>query len=128
MAGKKRGDVGQPAEAEAQGQQAAQQQTGERRPPAHEVQLGRVKAVVWENHSDAHGRWFSITCGRSYKDNSGNWRTAQSFGRDDLLVLAECLRQCYLWVADAMLDAGNGTNSNGNGGTRGQQGSADIPF
>ncbi len=70
-----------------------------RKPPVFECRLGRVKAVVWENLSD-NGVWFSITFGRSYKEEKagGQWKTASSFGKDDLLVVAECARQCFLWI------------------------------
>lgn len=66
--------------------------------PAHIVRLGRVQALVFENDG-ADGVWYSVTLSRLYHDQDGGVKTAQSLGRDDLLVAGEVLRQAYLWVA-----------------------------
>jgi hypothetical protein len=71
---------------------------GTRRPPVHEVRLGRIRATVWQNESENGDAWFSVTISRSYKDSKGEWRTANSYGRDDLLVVSECCRLAFLWV------------------------------
>lgn len=74
---------------------------GGRNAPAHVVRFGRVKATVWANHSQAHGRWFSITLSRTFFDEKARQhKSAQSFGKDDLLVVAEACRQAFLWVAE----------------------------
>ena len=65
--------------------------------PVHTVRLGRVQAHVFENVG-TDGPWFSTVVHRLYKEGAAT-KSAQSFGRDDLLVAAEVLRQCYLWVA-----------------------------
>ena len=57
--------------------------------PAHEVRIGRVRATLWLNHHPEQGKWYSITLSRSYRTQEGTWKSAQSFGRDDLLVIAE---------------------------------------
>lgn len=71
---------------------------GDRQPPAAEFRLGRIRATIWANFSENHGTWYSIVVTRSYKDGQGNWKTAQSFGRDDLLVVGEVTRLAYHWV------------------------------
>lgn len=70
----------------------------ERQRPAHEVRIGRVRATIWANQHETQGTWYSITLTRSYKDGSGQWKTASSFGRDDLLVLSELTRQAFHWI------------------------------
>jgi hypothetical protein len=55
--------------------------------------------MIWENRSPEQGTWFSTTFSRVYTDGSGKEKSAQSFGRDDLLVLAEVARQAFLWIA-----------------------------
>ncbi|MBX9584728.1 MAG: hypothetical protein K2X87_30865 [Gemmataceae bacterium] len=70
---------------------------GTRKPPAHEVRLGRIRATVWENVSENGEAWFSVTVSRSYKQGD-EWRTANSYGRYDLLVVSECCRLAFLWV------------------------------
>lgn len=67
--------------------------------PAHEIRFGRIKAVIWKNNSADHGPWYSVTVGRVYKDEkSGTFKTAGSFGRDDLLVAAKALEEAWFWV------------------------------
>lgn len=67
--------------------------------PAHEVRAGRIRALIWRNESAEHGAWYSVVISRSYQDGEGRWRSAGSFGRDDLLVVAEVARQAWCWVA-----------------------------
>ena len=72
--------------------------SGGRNPPAAEFRLGRIRATIWMNHSETQGEWYSVVLTRSYKDAEGNWKTAQSFGRDDLLAIGEVSRQALLWI------------------------------
>ena len=72
---------------------------GDRKRPAHEVRLGRVKAAIWGNESE-HGVRYSVSVCRVYKDGEGRWRTAESFGRDDLLPLAKVLDRAHTWICD----------------------------
>ncbi len=109
---------------------AQEQQTqgnGGHKPPAAEFRLGRVKVTIWENNSEQNGKWYSIVPARTFKKDDGTWGSAHSFGRDDCLTLAECMRQALLWV-----------NQQYGGGWRKQDGDAaetpntpagdDIPF
>lgn len=64
--------------------------------PAHQVQLGRIKAAVWQNDTE-QGVRYNTTFSRSYKDGE-EWKNSDSFGRDDLLVVAEAARLAYLWI------------------------------
>ena len=70
----------------------------ERAGPAHEIRIGRLRATLWQNHHDTQGTWYSITLTRSYKDGQGQWQSAGSFGRDDLLVVGELCRQAFHWI------------------------------
>lgn len=70
----------------------------ERKPPAHEVRIGRIKGTCWRNVAEGQGEWYSVTITRSYKDPQDKWHTAHSYGRDDLLVIAEVCRLCWLWI------------------------------
>lgn len=74
-------------------------QGGGRNPPAREFRFGHLRASVWENHHATEGVWYSVTFCRSFRDAAGNWKTAHSFGKNDLLALAELARQAYLWIA-----------------------------
>lgn len=72
---------------------------GARVPPVHSVQCGRIRGVVWRN-TGSDGEWFSVSVTRSYKDNSDppQWRQAATFGRDDLLIVAEVTRALWAWI------------------------------
>jgi len=71
----------------------------EQKAPAHEIRIGRIRCLVWENVHATHGTWYSITFSRSFQDSNGMWRNAMSFGKEDLLILSELSRQAFLWVA-----------------------------
>jgi hypothetical protein len=66
--------------------------------PIHEIRIGKIKAVIWANQTDSGVR-HNITLRRLFKrDDSSQWETSDSFGRDDLLLVAEVCRQAALWV------------------------------
>jgi|ERR1700737_3018775 hypothetical protein len=70
----------------------------ERQRPAHEVRLGRIKAAIWANTTD-QGIRYNVTLTRIYKDQeSGEWRTSTSFGRDDLLLVAKISELAMVWI------------------------------
>ena len=60
---------------------------GKPKKPLDAVGIGTVRAAIWQNEV-AGKRWYSINVTRIYRDADGAWKTAQSFGHDDLLVLA----------------------------------------
>ena len=64
--------------------------------PAHEVRLGSVKAAIWKNDTD-NGVRYKTTFSRLYKDGE-EWKNTDSFGRDDLLVLAKLADQAHSWI------------------------------
>jgi len=69
--------------------------------PVHEVRFGSVRAVIWSNQTE-HGPMFNVTVSRSYKAKDGDgkdvWRDSDSFGRDDLLVLAKALNDAHTFI------------------------------
>ena len=56
--------------------------------PHDEVRIGTVKAAIWQNQAGDRTR-YNVTFSTSYRDADGQWKTTQSFGRNDLLVLAK---------------------------------------
>ena len=61
--------------------------------PVDEIRIGRVKATIWRNGTDEQPR-HNGTFGRLYKE-ADQWTTTQSFGRNDLLVLAKVADQAH---------------------------------
>jgi len=64
--------------------------------PVKTLRMGRIQAAVWENHSDK-GAFYNVTVSRSYKEGDG-WKSSDSFGRDDLLVLCQLLGAAYTFI------------------------------
>jgi hypothetical protein len=65
--------------------------------PVHEIRLGRVKAAVWANEGE-HGLRHSVTIQRIYKDTAGIWQRSDSFGREDLLLVAKVADLAHTWI------------------------------
>lgn len=64
--------------------------------PIHEVRLGSIKAAVWRNETTTGFR-YNVTFSRLYKDGD-QWKTTDSFGRDDLLLLRKVADQTHSWI------------------------------
>ena len=67
--------------------------------PHDEVRIGTVKAAIWQNQAGDRTR-YNVTFSRIYRDAEGQWKTTQSFGRNDLLVLAKVADQAYSRIVD----------------------------
>ena len=65
--------------------------------PAHEIRVSGVRATIWKNDTDKGPR-FNTTFERSYKAGE-QWKTSDSFGRDDLLPLAHVATEALRWIA-----------------------------
>ena len=66
--------------------------------PVDEVRIGRIKAAIWANPSD-NGVRHNVTFSRLYKEGD-EWRDTDSFGRDDLLLLAKVADRAHTRICD----------------------------
>ncbi len=64
--------------------------------PAHEIRLGSIKATIWENETP-NGFRHNVTLARLYKD-ADEWKRSESFGRDDLPLVAKVVDQAHSWI------------------------------
>lgn len=64
--------------------------------PIHEIRLGSVKAAIWEN-AVGDGIKFNVTLCRLYREGD-EWKTTESFGRDDLLLVAKVADEAHSWI------------------------------
>ena len=64
--------------------------------PVHEVRAGDVKAAIWENSTESGVR-HDVTLEKRHKSDD-ECKQTQSFGRDDLLVLAKVPDQAHTWI------------------------------
>jgi hypothetical protein len=60
----------------------------DKKKPIHEIRLGKVRAAIWENGTDADRVRYGVTFSRLYKDGE-QWRDSSSFDRQELLLLGK---------------------------------------
>lgn len=70
--------------------------------PAQQIQLGSIKAAIWKNDTE-NGVRFNTTFARLYKDGD-DWKSTDSFGRDELLLLAKVADQAHAWICGQSKD------------------------
>jgi hypothetical protein len=73
----------------------------DRNRPVHSVRLRNIRAAIWANEGDQGTRYNATFC-RLFKDGEGYWRSTDSFGRDDLLLLAKVSDMAHTWISEAM--------------------------
>jgi hypothetical protein len=88
-------------EGELQDPQAEPAKNVERNRPVHSVRLRNIRAAIWANDGE-QGTRFNVTFARLYKDNEGLWRSSDSFGRDDLLLLSKVADFAHTWISEQM--------------------------
>ena len=71
--------------------------------PVHQIRLGRIKAVIWANPT-SNGTRHNVNVTRIYKDGE-QWKSSDSFGRDDLLLACKALDLAHTWIVDSALAA-----------------------
>lgn len=68
-----------------------------RNQPVHRIRVARVEGAIWQNQSE-NGTWYNVTLSRSYKDANDEWKSADSFSGDDLLLVAKVADQAHSWI------------------------------
>ena len=66
--------------------------------PAHKLRISNLSVTIWRNISEK-GTWYSVSPSRSYKLGDETWKETDSLGFDDILTMAELLRQAFVWIA-----------------------------
>ncbi len=69
----------------------------------NEIQVGGVAKVI-----------LKATVNRRYKDRNGDWRSADSFSRNEIPLVVYCLEKAFDAIINAEKD-GDGNGSGGNG-------------
>ena len=64
--------------------------------PVHEIRLGKVKAAIWKNETDA-GIRYSVSIVRIFKTDEG-WDSSPTFGRDELPLVAKVADMVHTWI------------------------------
>lgn len=55
-----------------------------------------MKATIWENATES-GIRHNVTLSRLYRDGE-SWKDSQSFGRDDLPLVAKVSDMAHTWI------------------------------
>jgi len=67
--------------------------------PAHKLQDGALRVTIWRNTSDK-GTFYTATPSRGYKSGDDAWKETDSLNNDDILAMAELLREAYAWISN----------------------------
>ena len=93
--------MGEPARADNQNEETS---PGGRR-PVDTVRHGNVEIAIWKNASSKGDFYSASTPAIRYNDN-GEWKDGSSFGRHDLLDLAEAAREAATKIRDLQKSRG----------------------
>jgi hypothetical protein len=66
--------------------------------PANTLRCGNIKATIWQNVGPK-GPFFSATFSRPFRDHTGAWQNASSFGLHDLEALMNVALEAKEWIA-----------------------------
>ena len=71
--------------------------------PVKTFRLGRIKAAVWENESEQQ-KFYRVTFARTYVDEAKNYHDSDSFGRDDLPLVAKLAYQAHTFIFERLAE------------------------
>lgn len=71
--------------------------------PVKTFRLGRIKATVWENEADQK-KFFNVTFARTYMDEARNFHDTDSYGRDDLPLVAKLADQAHTFIFERLAE------------------------
>jgi hypothetical protein len=69
--------------------------------PAQTFRLGRIKAVVWENEADQK-KFYNVTFARTYTGEDKQPHDTDSFGRDDLPLVAKLADRAHTFIFERL--------------------------
>ncbi len=72
--------------------------------PIKTFRLGRIKAAVWGNEVDRK-TFYNVTFARTYRDDAKQYRDTDSFGRDDLPLVAKLADQAHTFIFERLAEA-----------------------
>ena len=69
--------------------------------PVHTFRLGRIKAAVWENEADQR-KFYNVTFARTYTGEDQQPHDTDSFGRDDLPLVAKIADRAHTFIFERL--------------------------
>lgn len=81
-----------------QQQKPQQPQPEKQPPPVYQLRSGVLSVSIWEQNG-SNGIFYRVTAQRAYKpEGEETWKHTDSFGRDDILTIAELMRGAWNWI------------------------------
>ena len=68
-----------------------------RKQPVHRIRKFRIEAAIWQHQSE-NGTWYNVTLSRSYEAANDEWKSADSFSVNDLLLVAKVADEARSWI------------------------------
>jgi hypothetical protein len=73
------------------------------------VRISNIRANIWANHLESGGIVYNTTIDRLWKEDDqvdaegrvtkeGQWQQSESFGKDDLLLVAKVADLAHTWI------------------------------
>jgi len=82
--------------------------------PIARFRAGQVSCGIWENEIQVNGTaktMLKASVSRRYKDRDGNWKSSQSFSRNEIPLALYCLEQAFeKIIGEEQAQNGNGSN------------------
>ena len=72
--------------------------------PLHTIRDGAVKVTIWVNRTDDDKIFHSVVPGRTYTDDDGNAKSANSYSGTDILKLRRLCDKAYDYIAAKRLE------------------------
>jgi hypothetical protein len=75
--------------------------------PVAKFQAGQVSAAIWENEISVNGRQVTVlkaTVQRRYKDKGGDWKSSNSFSRNEIPLAIYCLEKSFEHMIEGQKD------------------------
>ncbi|MBP3955442.1 hypothetical protein J8F10_09125 [Gemmata sp. G18] len=68
--------------------------------PAHKLRDGCLQVVIWRNTNTEGKTYYTANPTRSYRQGDETWKETDSLNTDDLLAMAELMREAYRWIVN----------------------------
>lgn len=81
--------------------ESAPRPSPERQQPFRTLRLGRLKATIWENEPNGR-KMHNVKFYRTYMDEEKKFHDTDTFGRDDLLLLAKLADQAHTVICERL--------------------------
>ncbi|MFC1805862.1 hypothetical protein ACFL09_02655 [Planctomycetota bacterium] len=81
--------------------------------PIARFRAGQINCAIWENEIQVNGTTRTVlkaSVSRRCKDRDGNWKSSQSFSRNEILLAIHCLQQAVgKIIREEQAQSGNGS-------------------